>query len=103
MDNGQYVTNRLVTEAEGAAIQRAVRGEDLITGRSDYGQPQQEYPAVPNSMFRPITIERVLNGYIARVGCQKVVFETAERMLSDIARYLKDPAAVEKEYLSKLK
>lgn len=50
---------------------------------------------------REINITKLLNGYICRVGCQSVVFETAERMLAELGRYYANPQEVEKEYLKK--
>ena len=50
---------------------------------------------------QPLSIGKVLNGYIVTVGCKQIVFETREKMLSELDRYLKNPAQVEKEYLSK--
>lgn len=45
-----------------------------------------------------ITITPVLNGFICNVGCQTVVFESLDKMTSEISRYYKDPIKVEKEY-----
>ena len=46
-----------------------------------------------------VTIQKVLNGYFINVGCQTVVFETREKMLFEVNRYLENPAQVEKEYM----
>lgn len=43
-------------------------------------------------------ITPVLNGFIVKVGCQRVVFETREKLLAELDRYLTDPAGVEAEY-----
>ena len=45
-----------------------------------------------------IQIEPVLNGYVVRVGCQTVVFETTDKLLDELRRYMADPQRVEKEY-----
>ena len=47
-----------------------------------------------------ITIEGVLNGFIVKVGCQTLVFNDIEKVASELVRYQKDPAGVEKEYVS---
>ncbi len=49
--------------------------------------------------MKNITIEPALNGWICKVGCQTIVFVDRPRMLSEIDRYIQDPAGVEKEYL----
>ena len=48
--------------------------------------------------MREVKIVAVMNGYIAVVGCQTLVFETRERLLNELARYLADPEGVEREY-----
>lgn len=48
-----------------------------------------------------ITIMTVLNGFTVNVGCKTVVFETREKLLSELERYLKNPQQVQKEYLAK--
>ena len=45
-----------------------------------------------------ITIKAALNGWICQVGCQALVFESKEKMLGEINRYLEMPESVEKEY-----
>lgn len=50
---------------------------------------------------RRIEITPVLNGFIAVIGCQTVVFNTPDQLGSEIARYYKSPDAVEKEFISK--
>lgn len=80
-------------------------------------QPMQDMPRVTNTprlggLIAPqgaiagnqaqiVNIQKVLNGYIVAVGCQQVVFETREKMLSEVDRYLKNPSQVEKEYLER--
>lgn len=56
-----------------------------------------------SSVERRLIIKPVLNGYIVEVGCQTVVFETMDRMLYELRRYLENPSVVEKEYMSKKK
>ena len=50
---------------------------------------------------RELIIVKALNGFIVRVGCRNVVFETQEKMLKEIGRYLDNPMNVEKEYMNK--
>jgi hypothetical protein len=50
---------------------------------------------------REIRIQPVLNGYTVDVGCKRVVFETAGKLLEELDRYLLNPRAVEHEYLEK--
>ena len=63
--------------------------------------PLQPIPIGERPRIRPreILIRSVLNGYTITVDCQVVVFETKEKMLSEIERYFKNPVQVEKEYL----
>lgn len=49
---------------------------------------------------RQIMITPVLNGFIAEVGCQRVVFESRGKLLEELRRYLNDPCEVEKVYIS---
>lgn len=52
-----------------------------------------------NSMTREITIEPVLNGYICRVGCCRIVFQAREQMFAEIKNYLEKPAETEQRFL----
>jgi hypothetical protein len=52
-------------------------------------------------MTREITIRKVMNGFVVRVGCQELVFEGQAYMLMEIGRYLAEPEKVEREYLTK--
>lgn len=51
-------------------------------------------------MIRPIEIRAVLNGFKCVVGCQEVVFETIEGMMTHLYSYLQNPEKVEREFLS---
>jgi len=51
--------------------------------------------------MREITIRTVLNGFVVQVGCQTVVFENKDTMLTEIGRYISDPDGVEKDYIAK--
>lgn len=48
-----------------------------------------------------IIIEQCLNGFIVRVGCRLIVFETHDKLLSELKRYLENREGVTKEYLDK--
>lgn len=50
-------------------------------------------------MFRPVTITAVLNGWIVTCGCQTVVYQERNQLVSDLDAYLKDPDATEARFL----
>jgi len=50
-------------------------------------------------MIREISITPVLNGFICKVGCQKVVFESVVSLVQNLEAYLKDPNAVEARFI----
>jgi hypothetical protein len=60
-------------------------------------------PVNPTSEKRTLVIKPAMNGYMVEVGCRIVVFETAEKMLGELKRYLDNPQTVEREYLEKHK
>jgi len=62
--------------------------------------PQCEPPA-PTSQKERILIDEKLNGFVVQVGCQQVVFESKEKLLSELARYLTNRKFVTEEYLKK--
>jgi len=45
-------------------------------------------------------IDPVLNGFIVKCGCQKVVFNSLDVMAEEIKKYFKNPEQVEKEYMN---
>lgn len=51
--------------------------------------------------MRPVTINKAMNGFVVNVGCQTLVFETQEKLVQELTRYLSKPYDVEKEYLDK--
>lgn len=51
-------------------------------------------------MTRTIKIEPVLNGYIVTVGCQRVVFDNPTALAMKLQRYLMEPEAMEREYMT---
>ncbi len=52
-------------------------------------------------MVREITITPVLNGFVCKVGCQKVVFQSIAEMTQKIQEYYEHPEVVEKVFLAK--
>lgn len=50
---------------------------------------------------RDIFIRPALNGYVCKVGCQSLVFESRVALLAALANYLADPAQTEKEFIGK--
>lgn len=50
-------------------------------------------------MNRPVNISIVLNGYVAQVGCQTLVFNDLDCLLNNLKCYLQDPAKAEREFL----
>ena len=51
--------------------------------------------------MKQITINAAMNGFIAKVGCQTLVFQSVDLLCEELKRYLKDPNVVEKEYIDK--
>ena len=49
--------------------------------------------------MRTLMIDPVLNGFIVKCGCQKVVFNSLNVMAEEIKKYFKNPEQVEKEYM----
>lgn len=49
-------------------------------------------------MLREIRITPVLNGWIVRIGCQKVVFDDLAKMTKEIGEYFVNPDRAEKRY-----
>ncbi len=46
-------------------------------------------------MNRPVNISFALNGFIATVGCQTLVFNDLDELLGNLRSYLQDPEATE--------
>ena len=51
--------------------------------------------------MRDITIKPALNGYVVRLGCQRIVFTDRAQMLQELNSYLENPNEVENTYLRK--
>ena len=54
----------------------------------------------PNRI-RSISVRQVDNGYVVSVGCQTLVFETAEKLSKYFDMYLKNPQKVEELHFKK--
>jgi hypothetical protein len=57
-----------------------------------------EYPS--RSKAREINIQPMNYGFVVRVGCQTFVFETAEKMMTNLNSYLADPDAIERAWFN---
>lgn len=49
--------------------------------------------------MRDVIIKPALNGYLVRLGCQRVVFTDRAQMLRALDDYLENPCEVERMYL----
>ena len=49
-------------------------------------------------MNRPVKISFALNGFVAEVGCQTLVFNDLTQLLGDLKSYLQDPEAAETHF-----
>lgn len=49
-------------------------------------------------MVYPVTIEFVLNGFVATVGCHKLVYSSIQDLVADLRKYLKNPTKTEQEF-----
>ena len=85
-------------------IDKQIMGGDYMAGAQ--GVPQ-ELQCEPSGIIRPdmsarrIVINKAVNGFICEVGCKVVVFETKDKLLKELSRYLDNPRKVESEYLKK--
>ncbi len=46
-----------------------------------------------------VRITSVLNGFVCKIGCQTVVFNSIETMLDELGKYLVNPSEMEKRYV----
>lgn len=51
--------------------------------------------------MKEIHITPVLNGFIVKVGCSTVVFNSIDLLCDELRRYQKNPGVVEEEYVLK--
>lgn len=49
-------------------------------------------------MNRPVKISFALNGFVAEVGCQTLVYNDRSALLNDLSSYLDNPEATEKRF-----
>ena len=49
--------------------------------------------------MRELIIQPVLNGYIVRVGCQTIVFDSREKLIAAFVEYLNKPEEMTARYL----
>lgn len=48
--------------------------------------------------MRDIIIKPALNGYVVRLGCQRIVFPTRDLMMRALSDYLDNPEKIEEQY-----
>jgi len=51
-------------------------------------------------MTREVTIEPVLNGFVCRVGCQRVVFASRRELITGLDDYYANPEATEAKFMA---
>ncbi len=51
--------------------------------------------------MRDVTISKVMNGYVVKVGCQTLVYETQGSLLGALGEYLANPEETEKRFTAK--
>lgn len=57
------------------------------------GNPEPAYKE--KQIAREVNIQPLNHGFVVRVGCQTFAFESAEKMMSHLNAYLKNPKKVE--------
>lgn len=63
-------------------------------------EPMMDSEYSPRSKAREISIQPMNYGFVVRVGCQTFVFETAEKMMTNLNSYLADPDGIERAWLN---
>ena len=61
--------------------------------------PMEEMP-VEQNRAKEINIQPLNFGYIIRVGCQSFAIESADKLISSLNEYLKDPQKIEKSWFN---
>jgi len=62
-------------------------------------RPEEPIPVAENSnKAKRITIEQLDFGYTVTVGCQKFAIESSDKLVLNLAEYLKDPNGVERKW-----
>ena len=69
-------------------------GNDCKQNLQFRNSPEQIIPMPPE-----VRIQEVNNGFIVKVGCQTMVFESRDKLLSELARYLSNREEVNREYM----
>ena len=59
-------------------------------------RPEPMMASYERAKAREINIQPMNYGYLVRVGCQSFVFETKEKMVTNLTSYLEDPENVER-------
>lgn len=54
-----------------------------------------------HNRIRNISIEPTMNGYIVKIVCQSLSFESRTNLLSELGKYLDNPQQMEKEYVAR--
>lgn len=52
-------------------------------------------------MAYDVIIKRAENGMIVKAGCMTFVFEDLDHGLNEVAKYVRNPSKIEKEYMEK--
>ena len=73
-------------------------------GSTNACERQVDIPGIPGPPTVPyqIYIDKVWNGFILRMGCKTLVFESQAQMIKELDRYYTNPVAVTEEYFKKL-
>lgn len=50
-------------------------------------------------MLRRITIAHCLNGFIVEVGCQTLAYTSADKLITDLGHYLRNPEETEQRII----
>lgn len=79
---------------EGAMAKACISGQGLTLSAE---------VQLPLAKVRRITIEELDRGYVVAVGCQNLVVEDTEVLITKLADYLRNPSVIEKKYLSGVK
>ena len=99
MDNGQCEQADRALGGGIGALGRRMPTESGYPTAANIPVDPMAYTA--KAVTHPVTISKLLRGWIVQVGCQSVAFETLDKMLFEVGRYLRNPQDVEKEYLQK--
>lgn len=67
---------------------------------TDVLSPEQEYRPSNRELLKnyPISIDFLDRGCIVRIGCKSIAFESVERAMNEINKYIANPYDMEKEW-----